>query len=275
MVGFAVIQGSSRGIGLHLARQLLTKSSLDIVALSSRPPSQSKDQILSSDGSPKLDDSQIKRLHTFQMDATDEGQIKEAAKNVRDRFGNQLRMLLNVSGVLYPDKSVQQIDHDELLRSFQLNTFAHILTFKHFVPLLASKVDSNIKRQNDEEDSSFLPENLSILASLTARVGSIGDNERGGWIAYRASKAATNQAIVTLNHELSRKANSPAIAVALHPGTVAGTDISRGFVKQDQIGQNGIHTPDVAATLLLNVLSSLRPDQGGQFLDYDGKPIKW
>lgn len=33
----------------------------------------------------------------------------------------------------------------------------------------------------------------AIIASLSARVGSIGDNGLGGWHSYRASKTALNQ----------------------------------------------------------------------------------
>lgn len=33
----------------------------------------------------------------------------------------------------------------------------------------------------------------AVVASLSARVGSIGDNGLGGWHSYRASKTALNQ----------------------------------------------------------------------------------
>lgn len=34
---------------------------------------------------------------------------------------------------------------------------------------------------------------VAVVASLSARVGSIGDNHLGGWHSYRSSKAALNQ----------------------------------------------------------------------------------
>lgn len=34
---------------------------------------------------------------------------------------------------------------------------------------------------------------VAVVASLSARVGSIGDNRLGGWHSYRSSKAALNQ----------------------------------------------------------------------------------
>lgn len=34
---------------------------------------------------------------------------------------------------------------------------------------------------------------VAVVANLSARVASIGDNRLGGWHSYRASKAALNQ----------------------------------------------------------------------------------
>lgn len=65
--------------------------------------------------------------------------------------------------------------------------------------------------------SPYVPSNLCVLASLSARVGSIGENGKGGWYSYRASKAALNQIIKTLNIEMSMRSSAPTIALALHP----------------------------------------------------------
>lgn len=62
----------------------------------------------------------------------------------------------------------------------QLNTFAHLLTFKHFSTLLPSKKDVKNASEQDDPAKGFLQSGLSVCASLTARVGSITDNERGG-----------------------------------------------------------------------------------------------
>ena len=59
-----------------------------------------------------------------------------------------------------------------------------------------------------------------MVAVLSARVGSIGDNNIGGWISYRAAKAEVNQIIRTCAIELGL--THPELAlIALHPGTVA------------------------------------------------------
>lgn len=128
------------------------------------------------------------------------------------------------------------------------------------------------------------------------QIGSIGDNNSlGGWYSYRTSKAATNQLIKTLHLELARassaggassRSDTPsndAIAVALHPGTLLGTDLSKPYVdprKDDKETKQkeekpGVHEPHVGAEKLMNVLKGLDKNGGGKFYDYAGKEIPW
>jgi NAD(P)-dependent dehydrogenase (short-subunit alcohol dehydrogenase family) len=107
-----------------------------------------------------------------------------------------------------------------------------------------------------------------VIATLSARVGSIGDNRLGGWISYRAAKAALNQVVRTSAIEVARY-NPQAICVALHPGTVA-TPLSAKFT-----GTRDTFTPDDAARQLLDVIGNLTPEQSGGFFAYDGTEIPW
>lgn len=64
----------------------------------------------------------------------------------------------------------------------RINSFGHLLSFKHFVPLVpkkAQKKDNEAQADSDPAQG-LIPEGLSVLASMSARVGSIGDNGRGG-----------------------------------------------------------------------------------------------
>jgi NAD(P)-dependent dehydrogenase (short-subunit alcohol dehydrogenase family) len=109
----------------------------------------------------------------------------------------------------------------------------------------------------------------SVFATLSAKVGSIGDNRLGGWYAYRASKAALNQLVRTASIELARRAPE-AICVALHPGTVA-TSLSSPFAATGL----EVHTPDVAARHLLGVIDQLAPHANGGFFDWRGQTLPW
>lgn len=186
-------------------------------------------------------------------------------------------MLLNVSGVLHADKSVTQVSKEELLNTFELNTFGQVLTYKHFVPLLPKTADVRKARERGDEDlaNGVVAEGISVLASLTARVGSISDNKKGGWVGYRASKAATNQVVMTLEREL-RLRSTPSIAIALHPGTVVGTNLSSAWTKESDAGvKPGVFTADNSTRRLLDVISGLKEGDGGRFIDWAGKDVGW
>ena len=107
-----------------------------------------------------------------------------------------------------------------------------------------------------------------MFVTLSARVGSIGDNGLGGWISYRASKAALNQIVRTAAIEIARR-RPEAVVAALHPGTVR-TDLTAKYA-----GNHPTVSPDEAATNLLAVIDGLTPEDTGGFFAWDGKRIPW
>ncbi|MCS3743992.1 NAD(P)-dependent dehydrogenase (short-subunit alcohol dehydrogenase family) [Rhizobium sp. BK661] len=136
-----------------------------------------------------------------------------------------------------------------MMNQFAVNAIGPALLLKYFVPLLARK-----KRV--------------IFAFLSARVGSIGDNQLGGWISYRSSKAALNQIVHTAAIEVSR-ANPASVVVAMHPGSVA-TSLSDGFSSGHERSEQ-----DDAARSVLQALDALEPANTGGFFAYDGSSIVW
>lgn len=107
-----------------------------------------------------------------------------------------------------------------------------------------------------------------VVAVLSARVGSIGDNRMGGWYSYRASKAALNQIVHGAAVELGRS-HRHSVVVALHPGTVA-TAFTANYA-----GKHPTVTPDVAAAHLLGVLDGLTVADSGGFFDWAGETVPW
>lgn len=106
------------------------------------------------------------------------------------------------------------------------------------------------------------------MAFLSARVGSIGDNHLGGWISYRASKAALNQIVRTASIELART-HPLSVLLALHPGTVA-TSLSEKYS-----GNHARTEPVESARSMLSVLDGRDAAETGRFYAYDGQPIEW
>ncbi|MEO7241226.1 MAG: SDR family NAD(P)-dependent oxidoreductase [Sphingomicrobium sp.] len=159
------------------------------------------------------------------------------------------------SGILHgadfaPEKTYRQLDGAALERILRINTIGPALVARHFLPLLRA-------------------DGRAIFAALSARVGSIGDNRLGGWLSYRASKAALNQIIRTLAIELART-RPDTICVALHPGTV-DTPLSVPFQRGLPDGQ--LLTPADSATHLLAVLDRLVPGDSGGCFDTRGERI--
>lgn len=263
------------GIGAQIAKQYLSRTGLQVVALS-RDASRAKDAILSS--SSDLDAS---RLHTISLDITSEDSYHSAAQEITSKFGKScLKTLWNINGILHAEKNLSQIDLQHVHETFAVNTFSHLLGFKHFVPLIPRGSEAKAIQEGQAENlaEGVLPGDLSVVASLSAKVGSIGDNQKGGWYSYRASKAALNQMIKTLSKELELR-SVPAISVGLHPGTV------RSNLSKDFTGGEGSDKPldrskgqfeaSEAAKNLVELVSGLKKGDNGTFRDYKNDIIPW
>ncbi len=148
-----------------------------------------------------------------------------------------------------PEKALKQVTADSLRDQFEVNAMGPALLLKHGTRLLPR-------------------DRRAVFAVLSARVGSIGDNRKGGWYGYRAAKAAVNQIVRSAAIEIART-HQQSIVVALHPGTVA-TRFTRDFV-----APGDATPPKTAAANLLDVIDGLTPEDSGRFFDYAGKAIPW
>jgi NAD(P)-dependent dehydrogenase (short-subunit alcohol dehydrogenase family) len=193
------------------------------------------------------------RKTTPAIDLLDETSLARAATFAAEK--GELRLVIDATGFLHderqvPEKSWHELDAEKLARSFALNAIGPALMMKHVLPRLPRK-------------------GKAVFATLSARVGSIGDNRLGGWYAYRASKAALNQLVRTAAVELRRR-HPDALCVALHPGTVA-TSLSARFAKTGL----EVHAPPAAASHLLTVVDGLGAAANGGFFDWRGQPVAW
>ena len=151
-----------------------------------------------------------------------------------------------------PERRWAHLDPETMAQVFAVNTFGVALCIKHCLSLLPKR-------------------SPAWFASISARVGSIGDNRLGGWYSYRASKAAQNMLIKTAAIEAGRL--RPELAcVALHPGTV-DTDLSKPF--SARVAPHKLFTPKDSAAKLCRVLSGLTGKETGRFYAWDGSPVDW
>jgi NAD(P)-dependent dehydrogenase (short-subunit alcohol dehydrogenase family) len=196
------------------------------------------------------------KIHHLPIDLTDEDSIaRSAAIASADK---PLDLVFVATGILHresevqPEKALSQLSMSAMAEVFNINTIGPALLAKHFLPVMRRK-------------------GKSVFAVLSARVGSIADNRLGGWVSYRASKAALNMVIRTLSIEQARR-RPESIVVTLHPGTV-DTSLSAPF--SAGVAEHALFTPQHSATCLLQVIDGLSASDSGGFFAWDGKAIEY
>jgi len=103
---------------------------------------------------------------------------------------------------------------------------------------------------------------LKKAIATTSRMGSIADNDSGGFYAYRSSKAALNAAWKSLSIEF--RADDIAVAV-VHPG----------WVRTDMGGPNAMIDTKTSIAGLAKIVDDLDLATTGRFWDYSGDEIAW
>lgn len=165
--------------------------------------------------------------------------------------------VIGCCGVLHwqdhgPEKNLQQCSDDALLQSISVNVLTHLHLAQALAPLLQKR-------------------SPLVWASLSAKVGSIEDNQLGGWYSYRMSKAALNMLVRNLSIEWGRKVQECCV-VAIHPGTT-DTPLSEPF--QDNIPEGKLYPPAQSAQRIVRVLAQLQSGDNGKLLFWDGSTIPW
>lgn len=246
-VSSAIIFGACGGIGRSLTEKLKELNpNLELFLTSRR-----KDKLVST--FPHA--SEERRINLVALDPTDEEQLQSFAERVSKKTSS-IDLIINAVGLLHneqltPEKKIQQVLPANLLKLFEVNSIVTPLIGKYFFQLL-----------KDSEQACF--------AAISAKVGSIGDNQLGGWYGYRASKAALNMFLKNMAIEFGNR-GSRCIVIALHPGTTE-TSLSKSFLAKTKLK---VHSPLETATNLLKVIEGLTLSDSGSFLSWDGSELPW
>ena len=193
------------------------------------------------------------KVSSFEIDVESQDSIEKAAGQVKEHI---IDRIIIASGILHtesfgPEKSIKDLNYETFAKVYSINTIGPALIGRYFIPLM---------NKNEK----------SVIAFLSARVGSISDNSLGGWYSYRSSKTALNQIVKNFSIELKR-INKNAIALALQPGTVE-SKFSEPFKKN--VSKGKLFTPDYSVELLSQVIEGSSANESGSLLSYDGKIIK-
>jgi NAD(P)-dependent dehydrogenase (short-subunit alcohol dehydrogenase family) len=196
------------------------------------------------------------RVNCINFDALNSDTVVSAAATVGESC-DRVHLLINTVGMLHsadqrPEKRLADLDPVNLQRSMALNAA--------LLPQLAQAFSGLLRHKQP-----------ALLASLSARVGSLADNRLGGWYSYRAAKAAHNMLLLTLAREW-RVSHRNVCLLALHPGTVRSR-LSEPFLSPNY--PNRVLTPQESAAALLQVMADCGPGDSGSFIDWRGERIPW
>ncbi|WP_458526499.1 SDR family NAD(P)-dependent oxidoreductase [Onishia taeanensis] len=236
----AVISGAGGGIGRAMLEALLKSPRPGRVIAVSRQPLAHDDP----------------RLTSLALDVTTDEGLAALAAHLED---TPVHLVFNAIGTLHDAK--RDIAPEKKLNELSFAALEHLYRVNAATPaMLLRALEPSLKGQHP-----------ALFASLSARVGSIGDNGLGGWYAYRASKAAHNMLLKGASVEL-RRLNKQAILLSLHPGTT-DTGLSKPF--QARVPEGKLFTPAFVAERLLEVMDARSPADSGSFWDWAGDPIPW
>ncbi|MEM0953907.1 MAG: SDR family NAD(P)-dependent oxidoreductase [Pseudomonadota bacterium] len=235
----AVVVGSG-GIGTAVAARLLSEYPINQLFVLQRTARTFDDD----------------RVTSLALDATEPASIAAATAAVCDH-AIPLHLVFNAVGMLHgdgfrPEKRLKDVSAEAMMHLAAVNAF--------LLPQLAAGLAPALRHSEP-----------SVLASVSARVGSIADNDMGGWYSYRASKAAHNMLLKTLSREW-RVSHKHCAVVALHPGTVA-TELSKPYTPPNY--NKRVLTPAESAEAMLNVVARLDVTHSGRFYAWDGAEIPW
>ena len=231
-----LIAGASGAIGKEFTRFYSDDPNVEKIVTLSRKVIESRDE----------------KIQSIEIDYSKEETFKNLDKIVELE---SISSIIIATGILHtdqinPEKSINGIDFESLKDVFQVNVFGPILLVKNLLPLI--KKSQGVK-----------------IVFLTARVGSISDNELGGWYSYRSSKSALNMMISNLSIELQR-ANKEHIVIGIHPGTVK-SHLSEPFLRHVK---HNIFSPRESVELMSQVISNISQKDSGKCFDFSGKVIE-
>lgn len=232
-----LVLGAGHGLGFGFVLSALKHTEAHIIAT-----------YHNQDKADKLLSINDKRVKVIQLDPLNENQLKEFSSELP-----KLDLCINTIGFLHnenyqPEKSLRDINVDQLVHSFKVNTIVSPLVLKH----LKDKMNSQ-----------------SAYLVLGAKVGSIADNKMGGWYGYRASKTALNMMIKNIDIEFKR-AKKDIRVLCFHPGTTK-TDLSGQFLAGIK---HKVWEIEEASDNLIKLIEKVYPEKD-LFYFWDGEVLPW
>ena len=225
-----LVTGANRGIGLEFVWQYANNGA-KVIACARDPDSASELKELAA------------KQKQIQIRALDTSDFKACARLGKQLASEPIDILINNAGTYGP----KQQDADDMNFDGWANTFA----VNTMGPLALSQA---------------LHENLTLgrekkLITITSGMASTATTE-GGYLAYRASKAAVNNVMRNLSVDWRKDG-------------IIVTVLSPGWVRTDMGGAGAPLSPEQSVTGMRKVIAGLTPSDSGKFLTWQGQERPW
>lgn len=241
----ALITGANRGLGLGFVKHLLKYNKVENIFATCRRKSEEL-SALSKDN---------KNLHILHLDVTDLKQIDDIALQVKGVTGDKgLNLLINNAGVSTKFTKLALVKAEHLLQNLTVNTIAPIMLTKALLPLLKQASEANSDKPMGSE--------RAAVVNMSSILGSMAENDKGGFYPYRCSKAALNAATKSMSIDMKR---DQIIIISMHPG----------WVKTEMGGSSAPLEVDTSVSGMLETIQNLREEHNGKFLQYNGSELSW
>ncbi|OWR54369.1 short-chain dehydrogenase [Danaus plexippus plexippus] len=102
----------------------------------------------------------------------------------------------------------------------------------------------------------------AAVINMSSVLGSIAQNDVGGFYAYRCSKAALNAATKSMSIDLKK---DHILVASMHPG----------WVRTDMGGKKAPLDVDTSVAGMFSTIQKLTEADSGKFLQYDGSELPW
>jgi NAD(P)-dependent dehydrogenase (short-subunit alcohol dehydrogenase family) len=225
----ALIVGASRGLGLALAEEYLRRDWAVTATIRSAP-----NIALGALGA-----THPGRLQIETVDIADETLIAALATRLS---GQSFDLLFVNAGVTNtPTQTIGEVTTDDFVRVMITNALGPMRTIEAMQHLVSDG---------------------GTIGVMSSGLGSVADNEAGGWEVYRASKAALN----TLMRSFAarhRGDNRPLVIIA------------PGWVRTDMGGPQASLSIEQSIPRVVDVIAAQSGKRGLRYLNYRGETVRW
>ncbi len=225
----ALIIGASRGLGLGLAREYLARG-WRVIAMVRDPTSPAIRE-------PKAEFDRALDIET--LDIAEQNQIAALRRRLADRAIDLL--FVNAGVTNDPTEPIGEVSTEEFIRVMVTNALSPMRVIETFADRLCSD---------------------GVAAVMSSGLGSVADNDGGGWELYRASKAALNTLMKSV---AARRATAKQAFLVVAPG----------WVRTDMGGPSAPLDVETSVRGIADAIASRHGEGGVAYVDYRNRIVRW